>query len=408
MENYLPVRKIFIIGVRNNSKECLFREYEEILQDCEHIFLSKHFFEYFSHTEFKDKLILFPEKLSFLPETIRKISENDEKIAILATGDPNFFGITAFIKRNFSEEEVKVYPNVSTMQQAFAKLTLSWEDANFFSLHGRERDKLLGFLLKTNKGFLFTSHSEDVLYVLKLLRDCRLEDYRLFIFENIGDEREKITELTFPYLLKGKPSNLNVVIFLREKPLGEYIGLGLEEERFLSKGGMITKREVRVNIVSLLSLKEGCVLWDVGAGSGSLSIEATFNPMGVISFAIEKDEASFQNIKENIKKFSAYNVKPILSDFLEIKDSLPSPDRVFIGGGKIKDTLHPVMDRLKDGGIVVVAVVSLENLHEVLGFIQRKDLKYDFLQIAVSKKESQKNVDIMKASNPIFLIRLFK
>lgn len=184
-------------------------------------------------------------------------------------------------------------------------------------------------MLKNQKGFIFTSNSNDTLFILKTLRDHRLEDCKVYIFENLGTPNEKLEILTFPYLLKNPISDLNCVIFVREGEVKEYIGIGIEDQEYEKKKGMITKKEIRVNVLSLLSLREGNVLWDIGAGSGSISIEASYNPRGVLSFAIESDEESFLNLKKNIRKFSAINVKPILAKFREVYMDLPKPDKIF-------------------------------------------------------------------------------
>lgn len=412
MGNYLQRFKIFIIGVRAGGEEVISKEELTLLASCNGIFLTKRFISYFELLGFKDKLYEFPAKLSELPESIKsfakKIDDDNCSIAVLATGDPNFFGITPFLKRSLPEAELIVKPNVSTMQEAFAKLCLNWEDAAFFSLHGRQKDSLLGFVLKNNKGFLFTSNAEDVLYLLNILKYYRLDDYKVYIFEDIGTVNENVTELSYPFLLKKPVSDLNVVIFVRNEPLGIYPGIGLEENLYKSKSGMITKREVRCNAISLLSLREGDVIWDIGAGSGSVSIEATFNPIGTLSFAIERDEEAFLNLKQNIKTFSAFNVKPIFSDFEAVCNILPKPDKIFIGGGKIKTTISPAFEALKENGVMVIALVSVDNMADTIAFIENKGLSYTLIQVGIAKNELIKKSNIIKAANPVFLIRIDK
>jgi len=404
--------KLFVIGVKSGDKDFVSKDVLRILESCSGVFLSKRFFEQFKEFGFKDKLVVFPDKLKELPENIKEFSkslcEDNSSISVLATGDPNFFGITSFLKRNLPDAEIIVKPNVSTMQEAFAKLSLNWEDAAFFSLHGRQKESVTAFVLKNSKGFLFTSSAEDVLYLLKILKDLRLDDYIVYIFEDIGTENETITELSFPFLIKKPLSNLNVVIFLRNNPLGSYPGIGLLEECYKYKAGMITKKELRSNIISLLTLREGNVIWDIGAGSGSVSIEATFNPVGTLSFAIEKDEEAYLNLKENIKTFSAFNVKPIFADFSSVYSVLPPPDRIFIGGGKIKTNLPLAFDALKKNGVMVIALVSIDNLLEAITFFDKNDVKYSLVQINVAKKEDVKKASIMKASNPVYLLRAEK
>lgn len=411
MEICLQRLKIFIIGIRASSEEFVSKEALSLLASCDGIFSTRRFINYFESLGFKDKLYEFPARLSELPDSIKSFAKKTAgncNIAVLATGDPNFFGITPFLKKKIPEAEIVVKPNVSTMQEAFSRLNLNWEDAAFFSLHGRQKDSLLGFVLKNHKGFIFTSNALDVLYLLNLLKYYRLDDFKVYIFENIGTVNENLTELSYPFLLKKPVSDLNVVIFVRNETLGSYPGIGLEESLYKFKSGMITKREVRCNAISLLSLKEGDVIWDIGAGSGSVSIEGTFNPIGTLSFAIEKDEEAFQNLKENIKTFSAFNVRPIFSDFEAVSGVLPKPDKIFIGGGKIKSTISVAFEALKENGVMVIALVSVDNLFETLSFIKNKGLNYSLIQISSAKNHPVRKSSIIKSANPVFLVRIDK
>ncbi|GAB4435251.1 MAG: bifunctional cobalt-precorrin-7 (C(5))-methyltransferase/cobalt-precorrin-6B (C(15))-methyltransferase [bacterium] len=404
--------KIYVIGLLNDENMPMQSEAKKAINRCDFLFVSSRLLKYLEYIEMKEKIHLFPDKLSELPELIKKCVKDCHKeicdIAVFATGDPNFFGITPFIKRSFPDAEVEVIPNLSTMQQAFAKLALNWDDAAFESIHGRKRESLLPFFLKNKKGFLFTSNAEDVLYVLKCLKENRLDDYTVYILENLGTLQERVIKITYPFLLKSTVSDLNVVIFTREVVQGPYPGIGIPEEEFKSKGGMITKKEVRANVISLLNLKEGTVLWDIGAGSGSVSIEAAFNPVGTLVFAIEKDEEAYLNLKENIKKFGAYNVKPILAEFIDVYHTLPEPDRVFIGGGKSEENLPVAFHRLKEGGVMVIALVSIENLVAAVTFAKKFVKDYELTEINFVRKENIKGTALLKGNNPIFLMKIMK
>lgn len=408
MDGYLQDIRLYIIGVPVSQYEGLEPEAKELLAKADKIYCSNRFFETFQKYEFlKSKLALFPEKISLLPEVLKKESGD---IVVLATGDPNFYGITSLLIKGLQEKVVKVIPAVSTMQSAFAKLKLNWESAHFFSLHGKNKDGLLAFLLKSKKGFIFTSNSSDTLYILKTLKDYRLDDYRVYIFENLGLDNEKLEILTFPYLLKRPISDLNVVIFEREGELKDYIGIGLEDEEYEKKKGMITKREIRVNVLSLLSLKEGNVLWDIGAGSGSISIEASYNPKGVLAFAIESDEESFLNLKKNIRKFSAINVKPILAKFKEVYKDLPKPDRIFLGGGG-KDWLFNLKkgyELLKENGIMVISIVSLDHLVKAINFFEESKIDYNLTGLMSCIIDKASVNKIFKLKSMVYLLKVQK
>lgn len=411
-ESYLEGLKIFILGCPSKGLEGLSKEAREVLDDCQIVFMAERFYKLFQESGFKNtKIIKYPETLNKLPVMIKEYYERGiKKIGIFATGDPNFFGITNFIKKFYPDNIEKVIPSISIMQEAFAKLKLNWEDAGFLSLHGRDKEKLLAFLLKMKKGFLFTSNSNDVLLLVKLLKEYRLSDFIVHIFENIGQKDESYFKVTYPYYLKRNISSLNVVIIERQKELGKYPGLGIDDESFEQKKGMITKREIRVNVLSLLELKEGMVLWDVGAGTGSVSIEATFNPLGVLVFAIEKDNLSFLNLKKNIDKFGAINVIPVFSDFKDVFDTLPAPDRIFIGGsgGNLSSILKIGYDKLKENGLILLSIVTLDNLNEVISFCKDRILNYDINGVLPVRGKKIKNKTIFQSQNPVYIVRIKK
>ncbi len=408
MEKLSEKLNIQIVGIPSSFYEGLSAEAKKILDKADKIFSSRRIYERLvAINALKGKLQPFPEKLSDLPE---KIKEEKGNIVITATGDPDFFGITAFLKKYFDKNIEKILPALSTMQEAFAKIKMSWEDAGFLSLHGKSREQLIPFLLKYKKGFIFTSDKTDALFILKTLKELRLEEFSVHIFENIGYEDEKIRCIKFPYLLREPLSDLNVVIFERDGELKDYIGLGIEDDNFDKKRGLITKREVRVNIISLLSLKEGQILWDIGAGSGSVSIEACYNPKGVLCYAIENDSQSFFNLKSNIKKYSAINVKPVFASFRDVFQSLPVPDRVFLGGGGADwlFNLKSSYDMLKKGGILIISLVTAEHLSEAIVYFKENQIEYELYNISCFYTEKIKDSNIFKSKTPVFLIRVRK
>ncbi|MCX7771244.1 MAG: precorrin-6y C5,15-methyltransferase (decarboxylating) subunit CbiE [Proteobacteria bacterium] len=402
--------KIYILGFPSSGYENLSSDAKKIIDKSDIVFLSKRFLNLLSENQRKN-IVEFPEKLGNLPLKIKEACEKGKRdICIIATGDPNFFGITKFLKKSFPDNIEKIIPSLSIMQEAFARLQLNWDDAKFFSLHGRNKDSLLPFILKTKKGFLFTADSTDVLTLLNLLKNYRLTDFKVHLFENIGEKEESIKTLTFPYLIRKKISPLNVIVFEREKDFGDYPGIGIDDDAFEHKKGMITKREIRSNAISLLELREGNVLWDIGAGSGSVSIEASFNPPGVLAYAIEKDDESFLNLKRNIEKFSAINVIPVFSDFRDVVNSLPEPDRIFIGGtgGSLDSILPLAYERLKKGGSIVISLVSMENLNGVINFCISKKINYELSGILSVRGKKIKDNTILNAQNPVYMVRIRK
>ncbi|MGB9779780.1 precorrin-6Y C5,15-methyltransferase (decarboxylating) subunit CbiT [Caldanaerobacter sp.] len=186
----------------------------------------------------------------------------------------------------------------------------------------------------------------------------------------------------------------------------EYVVPGISDEYFEKGNFPMTKEEIRVISISKLRLKRDSVVWDIGAGTGSVSIEAAILSKEGTVYAIEKEEEGIKLIEKNASKFAASNVVTVLGEAPEALFSLPQPDRVFIGGSgeKLQDILKVVDEKLQIGGILVANAITLETTWFLTNFLKKRPYKVEVLSInvAVSKKAGDKTM--MIARNPIYII----
>ena len=344
-----------------------------------------------------------------LVDILKKKRKSD--VVVLASGDPNLFGITAYLLKHFGKEDISVTPAVSSMQWAFALVKETWEDAEIVSAHGRGLDEVIRATLARNKVGVFTDDKNSPDKVAAALLAHGVSDRRVFVCENIGLEKLKVSEGTIEEIAREKYSPINVMIIKKER-LAEQEqkipskALGVPDFHFAHREGMITKAEVRAITLSKLRPDKGKVMWDVGAGCGSVSIEAE----GLISpgkvYAVEKDPTQFAYLKKNIAKFAASNVEPIEGEAPAALKVLPDPDMVFIGGssGKLRDIFEYVDERLRPGGRIVANIVTLENLAEVTQFM--KDFRYAFevTTANIARTKELANMRFMVAANPVHII----
>ena len=162
---------------------------------------------------------------------------------------------------------------------------------------------------------------------------------------------------------------------------------GLEDERFSKERSLITKREARAVILAELQLRPGGVMWDVGAGSGSVGIEAARTAPGLRVYAVERQQARLEMIKENVQRLGGFGVKTVCGEAPGSLQDLPKPDRVFIGGsgGKLLEILALVEERLQPDGRVVVSVVTMESLRRAQEYVVRTKLAHEWLLLQVSR-----------------------
>ncbi|MGB3226008.1 MAG: precorrin-6y C5,15-methyltransferase (decarboxylating) subunit CbiE [Desulforhopalus sp.] len=351
---------LYILGITDTL---LTIDQENILSGCSLIVGTKRFASLVAHLPCKFIAIA---PLDSALEIIRK-TLSESNVAVLASGDPLFYGIGRRLLAEFPKQTIEIYPALSSLQRACALFQVSWDDAKITSLHGRTHNHIPGLLLANPKNLVLTDakNSPDriacqLLDYLHLIGETSLpEKIKMLVAENIGLENEKIFGGNLAGGCKHSFSPLNVLCLLvpSESYNSSYnYRFGLTEDSIQHSRGLITKSEVRAATLHQLQLPPNGILWDIGAGSGSLSIEAARSNPGLTVYAIEHKAEELENIKNNIVKFGCYNIVPVFGRAPEALDQLPDPARVFIGGssGSLPEMVELIDKRLKSGGRLVV------------------------------------------------------
>ncbi|MGA2192974.1 MAG: precorrin-6y C5,15-methyltransferase (decarboxylating) subunit CbiE [Nitrospirota bacterium] len=342
-------------------------------------------------------------------DVIKKRRKAD--IVVLASGDPNLYGITNYLLRNFDKEDLTITPAVSSMQWAFALAKETWDDAEIVSAHGRGVDDVVKATLLREKVGVFTDEKNSPDKIASALMKSGIEDRKVYVCENLGIGEPKVYEGTLKEAALKRFSPMNVMIIKREKP--EEIQtrtysktIGIPDFQFLHREGMITKAEVRAIAISKLRPDRGNIMWDIGAGCGSVSIEAEPLLAPGKVFAVEKDPRQINFLKKNISRFMASNVEPITGEAPEALKPLPDPDLVFIGGssGVLTDILQYVDGRLKPGKRIVTNIITIESFVEVIEFMKAYDYAFEITSASVSRSKELAQKLFMVAANPVSVI----
>jgi len=317
-------------------------------------------------------------------------------VGVLASGDPLFFGIGRRLLREFDEEVLVVLPALSTMQEACARFKLPWDDMKIVSLHGRKTLHAPGLLLGSEKTFVFTDQNntparlaQQLIEYLELIEDeSLLVQCRVHVAENLGTGEERLFSGTLTEAATQEFAELNVLIVTRP-PLGaEGIPVfGLTEDEIAHSRGLITKDEVRAVTLHALRLPNAGVFWDIGAGSGSISVAAARLHSGLTIFAVDQHPEAFANVKRNIRQFGCYNIIPIQGEATAVLNGLPDPNRVFVGGsgGKLAAIIGQAADRLPSGGRMVVNGVIGTTVAEAPQCMAAHGLKVDLTRVQIER-----------------------
>lgn len=349
-------------------------------------------------------------------------SQTEPLVVIFATGDPLFFGLGRFLLEVFPADWLTFHPHYSAVQLAFHRLKRPWQDAVVLSGHGRSLAGLVTALQRgTEKIAIYTDSQQSLGAIAQLYQSLKLPvTYQAWLCEDLGGSGERIESINLDNPNSAQPlSPLNIVILLRQPQHLEQDAttlplLGLGDNEFYSfpdRPGLITKREVRVLILAELALSQDvAVVWDIGAGTGSVSIEiARLLPQAQV-YAIEKTAIGDQLIRKNCDRHQIHTITPIRGTAPAALAPLPAPDRVFIGGsgGAIQDILVYVWPKIRPGGIVVLALATLEHQGDVLQWCQQINQSPQLLQINLNRSVPLSSYTRLEPLNPVMLIRLEK
>ena len=374
-----------------------------------------------------------------------------QNIVILTSGDPLFFGFGRLLLEALPPDCLSFYPHLSSVQLAFSRLKLPWQDACVVSIHGRSWDALIAALKQgKDKIAVITDPQYSPDAIATLIEDLVLPcAYQLWICENLGGANERIRRFSIPATARSRASQtlpggglsdgegdlplhvdpLHLVILIRQRLVGpdrqemqppdvifphghQSLGpitpiLGIADSNFASfpdRPGLMTKREIRTMVLAELNLQPQQIIWDIGAGTGSVSIEiARLVPTSQI-YAIEKTAIGMRLIHQNCERFGVNNVNPIHGTAPAILQPLPSPDRVFIGGsgGHLSALLTHFHECLKPDGQIVVAIATVESLSELITWTQsHSGWTYQLLQINISRSVTVGRQHRFSPLNPV-------
>ncbi len=348
--------------------------------------------------------------LSALLPAIRSAAR-DRRVVVLASGDPLYYGVGAYLVRALGPENVRVYPNVSSVAAAFARIRHPWQDVRVVSLHGRDgAAQLLAATGEADWVAVFTDPTHTPAQVARLLLQNEVTGFEMCILENMGTAAERISWLAPQSAAASAFADPNLVVLKRSPQAAASpprpLFLGMPDEQFDHQNGLITKAEVRVLALSRLQLRPRDTLWDLGAGSGSLAIEAAVFIRSGLIFAVEQNPERIQQIRRNAARFGVSNLSAVQAVLPEGLESLPDPDRIFIGGGgrNLGAIIRQAASRLKPGGRMVVNTVLLDTIQSAVAAMQQLGWEADLVQAQISRSQRMPWSLRMTAHNPVWIV----
>ena len=311
------------------------------------------------------------------------------QVCVLASGDPFFYGVGSLLANHVAPEETVVVPAPSAFSLAAARLGWALPDIALVSLHGRALDRIRPHLHPGARALALTSDRDGPKALARLLDKIGFGASRLTVLEALGGARERVRSATAAQFDFGDVAELNIVAVEVEALPGARVLAytpGLADDLF-EHDGQITKREIRAVTLAVLAPLRGEVLWDIGAGSGSVAIEWMLAHPSMRAITIEERADRADRIRRNGAAFGVPELEVVEGRAPEVLAGLETPDAVFVGGGASGNgVLDAAIAALRPGGRLVVNAVTLETEAELIA--RQASLGGTLTRIAVSRADS--------------------
>ena len=416
-------RKIHVVGINSYIFGDLSSKLQDLFLKTENIAVPNSYFEEiksWSKNYLEKKKSFFSSNSN--KELINWLRSQKTDVILVSRGDPLWFGIGRILLENFQKDELSFYPSNTCIQLAFSKLKIPWQGTVNVSIHGRDSTNLIGALKTRPKclAIITDSNKKSLEIIKKNLSELNLIDfYDFWLCEEIGFDKENIRKLNLKESLPSDISSLNIVVLTKTKKNYSNNNLplfGISDHIFKTfddRPNLLTKREVRVQILADLELPKNGVIWDIGAGCGSIGLEALKIRPNLDLFCIDKRIGSKKLILENSKMLGVkpkFILQEDIKNVLNTKDSisLKKPNRLVIGGCDKKTKLliiNKVAQHMKIGDIVVIPVIDIQTIEELKKELEIKNFKTNLNLIQTYKSLTISDGMRLEPNNPVFLLK---
>lgn len=331
-------------------------------------------------------------------------------LAVLVSGDVGFFSLAKTISGKLPDCECVRYCGISSLVYFASKLNMSWDDAKIVSMHGR-RQNLVSAVAQSKKVFSLTGGEHSPQMLCAKLCEHGLGSVKVYVGENLSYPEEKITEGTAEEISKLEFPSLSVMMIINENASGfEPVVHGLADELFMRSKVPMTKQEVRSVSMSKLMPKATDLIYDIGAGTGSCSIELALLARQGKVWAFERNPVAVELLGKNKELFGVENLEVIAGEALENIKDMPAPDCVFVGGsgGDLCQMLDIIYTKNSSCRVVINAI-TIETLAEVAEYYkQHQDYTLDIVNVFVARGKHLGSYNLMMAQNPVYVMTALK
>ena len=357
-----------------------------------------------------DKKIYDTIKTADIVEIAASANPEKDVLAVLVSGDVGFFSLAKTISGKLPDCECVRYCGISSLVYFAAKLQLSWDDAKIVSMHGRKQN-LVAAVAENKKVFSLTGGEHTPQMLCAQLCEHGLDDVQVYVGENLSYPEEKITVGTAAEISKQNFPSLSVMMVINEQAAKyQPVVHGLVDELFTRSKVPMTKQEVRSVSMSKLMPKATDKIYDIGAGTGSCSVELALLANKGQVWAFERNPEAVALIHKNKDLFGIENLEVIAGEALENIKNMPAPDCVFVGGsgGDLCEMLDIIYAKNSDCRVVINAI-TIETLAEVADYYKKHpDYSLEIVNVCVARSRKLGSYNLMMAQNPVYVMTALK
>jgi precorrin-6Y C5,15-methyltransferase (decarboxylating) len=349
--------------------------------------------------------ILLGSGLAAQIEALR--GRGERNVVVLASGDPGFFGIAGTILRVLGAQETRIVPHVTSLQLAFARAGVPWSDAIFTSAHARPLAEVVGWARRAPKLGILTDPSHHPAAIAAALLAAGVADCRAIVAENLGLPEERLVDTRLSQLTGQAFAPLTVLLLVQDpdwRPRPVFAPR--PDAAYAHRRGLITKSDVRALSLARLALSETDQVWDIGAGSGALSIEIAELAWRGRVWAVEHDPENLGYLRENVARYGAANVEIVPGRAPAALGGLPPPAAVFIGGtdGEMAGILRHICDVAQPACRIVMNMVTLEHLQQARALCGELGLASELTQVSIAQGQPIAGLTRLAPLNPVFIL----
>lgn len=393
--------KVYLVGIGMGNPDTLTVGAKKAIEGSDLLIGAKRLLEPFAELDCEKRELILSDDIAAAID-----AASCQQVSVLLSGDVGFYSGATKLYDKLAAQDVEAIPGISSVVYFCAKLHVPWQDATLVSTHGRDHDAV-GVIQSHEKTFCLTGGKTKVEDICRELAERGFGSVQVVAGERLSYDDERIVHGTAEEMAAMTFADLTVMLASNPRPVArEFAAPALADGDFLRGKAPMTKEEVRALVISKLRIAPDHVVWDVGAGTGSVSVEAALAaPRGTV-YAVERNAEAVGLMRENREAQGAFNMAVVEGLAPEALAGLPAPDRVFIGGSAGN------LDAIVDAAVaanprarICATAVTLETLSELLACLKSRGVgDADIVQVSVARADHVGAYHLMRAENPVHIV----